>query len=264
MSVKILKLALAAGLLWVSPAQAHSPYLVPGSFQPAMGKIVTLDASFTEVFFVPDVAFNNDHYAIILPSGERIAPDNLVNLKTRVVLEHALDDKGTYRFTTGQRMGAQFYTYELNGKTKRARDPKEPFPEGARVTSHVQSITKAETYITLGAPNSVALKAYGTGLEIVTGGHPNEIYAGEGFSFSVNFEGKPLAEQKVELFAAGNAYSGKQKAVEYLTDAAGKVTIKNDTPGVYILKTRHRSPAPKGALAPVYSYTYTLTFDVAR
>ncbi len=60
---------LAAMLLTSASTRAHSPYLLPNAFDVVDRKHVTVEGSFTETFFVPDVAMKADDYHVIAPDG---------------------------------------------------------------------------------------------------------------------------------------------------------------------------------------------------
>lgn len=246
------------GLLAVPFVSAHSPFLIPVSFTPANDNWVTLDAGFAEVFFQPDVAFDKGNFQLLTPAGQWQAPGRYEQFKTRSLVEHQLTEKGTYRFTTGPRLGAVFRFYELNGARKATRDPKEVLPKGAKLLDHYQSVTLAETYVSNDKPTATALKAYDKGLEIVAINHPNDLYAGDNFKLRVLLDGKPLAAKDVSLFIAQN-----EKPIATLpTNAQGEVEFAALNKGVYLLHVRHTAPAPKEAEAPNYGYVYTLTFAV--
>lgn len=244
-------------------AHAHTPYLAPGSFDPMNGDLVTLDASFGEAFFVPEVVFDNSQFVVVNPDGKSVPVDTVQRLKTRAVAEHRLAaGKGTYRFSTGPRLGAIFRTWELNGKQESSRDPAQPLPPGAKLLAHYQSLSLSETYITAGAPTQAALKPYGKGLELVPVTHPSDLYAGEKFDFSVLYDGKPLADQKVDIFLATGDRGSEKPAATLTTDAQGKAAFALDKAGEYLALIRYRGKAPEGAAAPVYGYNYTLSFRV--
>lgn len=244
-------------------ARSHTPYLAPGSFDPMNGEMVTLDAAFGEAFFVPEVVFDNSEFAVVNPDGKTVPVDTLQRLKTRAVAEHHLAaDKGTYRFSTGHRLGAIFRTWEVDGKQESTRDPTKPLPEGAKLLVHYQSLSLSETYITAGAPTQAALKPYGKGLELVPTTHPSDLYAGEKFDFSVLYNGKPLADQKIEIFSATGDRNSEKPVATLTTDAQGKATFDLDKPGEFLALIRYRGKAPEGAAAPVYGYNYTLSFRV--
>lgn len=262
---KLLFVGLFSAALGSSFASAHTPYIAPATFEPLFQGWVTLDASFADAFFIPEVVFDNSEFHVIDPAGVKSAPLTVERLKTRAVVEHQLKEKGTYRFSTGVRHGAIFRTYEQNGERKSLRDPKEALPEGAKLLDHFQSVTLAESYITLGAPNENALKPYGKGLEVVAVSHPNDVYEGEKFRLQVQFDGKPLADQSVQIFPTYVGKDGHAKAIlDVKTDSKGFADLALPKAATYLLQTRYRHAAPKGAEAPQYSYTYTLSFEVGK
>lgn len=244
-------------------AAAHTPYLAPASFEVRPDSVVTLDASFAETFFVPEVVFDNSDFVVTLPDGSTKAPDTVQRLKTRAVVEHTLPgQKGTYRFSTGNRLGAVFRTWEVNGKTESSRDPAKPLPAGAKLLSHYQSLSRSEVYLTAGGPTTAALKPYGKGLELVPVTHPSDLYRGEHFDFVVQYDGTPLADQKVEFNRAVGDGVRQPAPVIVTTDAAGKARFALDQAGSYLALIRYRGPAPSGAAAPMYGNNYTLSFRV--
>lgn len=253
----VCSLALSAPLV-----NAHTPFLVPTSFEPLHQGWVSLDAGFAEVFFQPEVAFDKGNFQVLTPKGEWVAPARLEQFTTRSLVEYQTKDEGTYRFSTGVRKAAIFRMYELNGERKHSRDPKEALPKGAKLLDHYQSVTLAETYVTLKAPTQIALKPYNQGLEIVPVTHPNDVYAGEAFAFKVLLDGKPLADNEVSLFTGYDGNEHEKETLKVKTDKEGKAEIKLDNTGVYLLYARKSAPAPKGADAPNYGYVYTLTFAV--
>lgn len=245
------------------PAAAHTPYLAPASFEVRPDSRVTLDASFAETFFVPEVVFDNSEFRVTAPDGTQNAPDTVVRLKSRAVVEHTLPgQKGTYRFSTGNRLGAVFRTWELNGKTESSRDPAKPLPAGATLLTHYQSLSRSEVYLTAGAPTTAALKPYGVGLELVPVTHPNDLYRGERFDFTVQYDGQPLPAQTVEIQRALGDGARQPAPMTLTTDAAGKASFALEQAGTYLALIRHRGPAPAGAAAPMYGNNYTLSFRV--
>ncbi|MEZ0471489.1 DUF4198 domain-containing protein [Luteimonas salinilitoris] len=166
------------------PSSAHTPYLAPSSFETRPGSWVTLDASFAETFFIPEVVFDDSRFEVTGPDGTAATPETVRLMKTRAVVEHRLGEQaGTYRFSTGPRLGALFRTWELDGEQTSSRDPAVEIPAGAKVLSNFQSLTLAETYVSVGAPDQTALAPRGDGLELVAVTHPNDLYVGEAFEY---------------------------------------------------------------------------------
>lgn len=256
-----------AGLLagvFTAAAAAHTPYLAPSDFAPRAGATIALDAAFAETFFVPEAAFDRSRFSVLAPDGGETAPDLVHRLKTRTVVEHTLppDAAGTYRFSTGPRLGAVFRTWRLHGKQDSSRDPAVKIPAGAEVIANFQSLTLAETYVTVGAPDRGALRARGKGIELLPITHPNDLYVGETFEFAVHYDGRPLAGQKVQISEVVWTSDRKPQVVTVATDARGRARFTLARAGTWLALTRHRSKAPAGAAADEYSHGYTLTFHV--
>jgi hypothetical protein len=95
------------GLLAALPAPvlAHTAYLLPTLFSANQENAVTVESSFAEHFFRPEIAVDSDDWHVLLPDGTRAAPANVAKLKQLVVLEGEIKQEGTYRFTTGVRRG---------------------------------------------------------------------------------------------------------------------------------------------------------------
>ncbi len=244
-------------------AFAHTPYLVPNTFAPRAGGTVTLDASFAETFFVPETVFDNSRFSVTGPEGYEAVPDVIHALKTRTVVEHTLPQtKGTYRFSTGPRVGAIFRTWELDGKRESSRDPDAKIPEGATLVDDFQSFTLAQTYLSIDAPDRAALKANGKGLELVPVTHPNDLYAGERFEFIVQFDGQPLADHLVEITEAVWGTDRKPTQHALKTDANGHAVLAPLQAGAWLALVRHRTKAPEGSPTSQISNSTSLSFRV--
>lgn len=246
----VIALTLAAGA-----AQAHSPYLLPNFFDATGRDHVTVQASFTEKFFTPEVVMKSDDFHAIGPDGARIAVTPSYFKDLTVIEVPTAAPAGTWRITSGVRAG-RMSKVVLKGGQWEFLEPGKPLPAGAQ---DMQSITTAETYVSRGALNDTALKPVGNGLEFQALTHPNKIGEGEEARFVVLVDGKPLPGQKITVNAAGaDEHAGKP--VEVTSDAEGRFTLKLDHAGAYHAMTRYRI-APAGD-QPGRSLTYALTFEV--
>ena len=253
------------GSIFLSTAcLGHTPYLKPLSFEPSRAGVVTLDASFAEKFFVPEVAFANSIYLVSQPDGKTTTPDFLSQLKTRVVVEHKLQEDGTYRFSTGKRLGRVFKMYELDGKRHSMENPEESIPKGAKLLSFFQSLTLAETYASKGAPDDVVFSAYNTGLEFVPVTHPNDLFVNEPFEFTSLFDGMPVDGLKVEVFLAKDQFTDEKPTFELMSNTQGELSFTPEIAGTYLLLARHRTDAPAASIAPQISNTYTLVIEAVE
>jgi uncharacterized GH25 family protein len=238
-------------------ACAHSPYLLPNAFDATNRKLVTVQGSFTEEFFVPDVAMKSDDYHVIAPDGSKslLKP---IYTQDLAILEAPLTAPGTYRISTGQRMGRMSKAMLVDGKWE-FLDPQKPAPKQGKIFD-VRSITMADVFVSRGAPTDTALAPAKKGLEFRPLMHPNKLFAGSEVRFEVLFEGKPLAKQPVGVHFGDERYSDKKIYAEAVTDASGIFSVKLDKPGVYLAMSRYRvEPEASGGAAA--SYTYSITFE---
>lgn len=268
MLIKKLQYAAAAfasvAVLTVGSALAHTSYLEPNIFATTKGKMVTIEASFTEDFPHPDFVVKSEDWHYYTPKGERKPYDLIQEFKQVTILEQAIEENGTYRFSTGERLGREGTVFKLkDGTYKSAFTPegKQPaVPEGAVILTS-QTATIADVYVTKGAPTTPAMQTSIGRLQIVPVTHPNEIYLDDGFAFRLLFDGKPLQDQAMKLYRAGGKYAA-DKGVMDLKSGTSTTKITFEHPGVYLLMSRHKTDAPTGSKTDIRSYSTSLTFEV--
>jgi len=247
-------------------AQAHTPYLLPNKFEvSARNAVISADASLTEDFFVPDVSYGPHPFTLTAPDGSVIAiPEADIHpLAVRTVVEHKLTDAatGTYRITAGPRVGTIMRSWEVDGEVKRIRDPDVPMPAGAVLQSHSQSISVAESYVSIGEINpEQTFGATGKGLEVVPLIHPGLLVTGSAFDVVISHNGQPLPNHKVDITYADSAGSNHKHTLE--TDNRGKAHYVLEQPGTYLASVRYSAGGPVSAEQPTLNYSYTLTFQV--
>ncbi|MBB5685157.1 DUF4198 domain-containing protein [Sphingobium boeckii] len=250
------------GLLCTAPGvQAHMPYVLPGAFDVGQRDHITVESAFGEEPFAAEVAMRDAPFSLTLPDGSAGEAGPVTYLRDLSIFEADLKTPGTYRVTTGQRLGRKGQMYRVNGQWVMRGEDGAP-PKGAEPVA-VQSATLADAYVTRGQPTAAALKPRGEALEIQPITHPNSIASGSDATFLLLFDGKPLAGVDVTLFRAAGVYDGRKIAGQIKTDAAGQFTLKPDDAGRYLILVRHRTTAPAGSEIPYRSYTYTLAFDAA-
>lgn len=243
-------------VLMASPAQAHSPYLLPNAFDATGRDHVTVQASFTEHLFIPDVVMKSDDFHAVGPDGARVAA-NPTYLRDLAIFETPTTTTGTWRITSGARVGRTAKAVLVKGDWI-FLNPDKPPPAGATPVD-MQSLTTAEVYVSRGAPNATALAPVGKGLEFHALTHPSSIMVGQDAKFEVLIDGKPLPQQKIAIHRAGD---DDAKPAEVVSDAAGQFAIKVDQPGVFLAMTRYRLAPVAGK--PGQSLTYALTFEAVQ
>ena len=241
---------------------AHMPYLMPNFFAVSERDHVTVQASFTEDLFTPDVVMKSDAWFVRGPAGSA-AVTGVTYLRDLAAFEAALPAPGTYRISSGERLGRKAKMYKDAKGQWTMGSEESAAPAGAALVD-VQSVTAAEVYVTRGAPSQEALAPTGKSLELKPITHPNEIFAKAPAQFELQFEGKPLSGASVTVYRAAGAYDGKKVAADVTTDAAGRFSITPPDAGTYLALVRHRTEAPQGAETPYRSYSYALTFEATQ
>lgn len=266
---KMLKQAAALAVVSMAgfgPAIAHTSYVKPNVFSTSRADMVTLEVSFTENFSNPEVGVTSQDWHFYLPDGSRAGYDNIVELKQVTVIEQSLEQEGTFRFSTGERLGRTGKRFRMpDGSFELAigEDREErPVPDGATVVTS-QTATVADVYVTRGAPTRTAVDTKIGRLRIEPVTHPNEIYLDEGFDFRLTFDGAPMPGQVMTLYRDGGTYADDKGASEIIA-GDGVTTISFAEPGMYMLMTRHQDDAPEGAETDIRSYTTSITFEVTR
>jgi uncharacterized GH25 family protein len=252
---------LAMASIGTGTASAHMPYVLPTIFELGKADHLTVESSFGEDAFVPEVGMRDAPFHLIGPDGKASPVGAVVYLRDLSVFEADIKTDGTYRVTTGQRFGRKGKMFREGDKWLMQGEGADPKPGLQEVD--VQSATLAEAYVTRGQPTDGALKPSGKALEIQAVTHPNAITAGSDAVFILLYEGKPLAGTEITLFRSAGYYDGRKIATQVKSDAAGRFTLKPQDAGTYLILVRHRGAAPAGSETPYRSYTYTLAFDAA-
>jgi uncharacterized GH25 family protein len=254
-SALAIAVASAAGL-----ARAHSPYLLPNAFDVSQRDHVSVQASFTEDFFTPDIVMKADAYHVVRPDGTEtpLAP---VYTQDLAVLEVDTKMPGTYRISTGVREG-RLSKATIDGGEWLFLDEREPLPKGVKAYD-IRSITRADVYVTRGAPTHAAVAPRSHGLEFALLSHPNSLFAGDEAKLRVFFDGRPLAGQVITVQRARMGFGDTPAPTEVTADSDGLVTVAFDEPGLYHLMTRHRF-ALTGPEAKAESHTYAVTLEVTE
>jgi Domain of unknown function (DUF4198) len=248
--------------LMASSTLAHSPYLRPNHFTPDKArKHVTVEASFAEGQIRPDVAMKSDAFNLTAPDGANTPLTPAATLKDAVLLEPALPVEGTYRISSGVRTGRVAKATIKDGKVVFGEGPASAPKAGDKVVD-VQSLTRADVYVTKGAPTTGAYTKPQTGVAIQPVTAPNDAYAGEAFVFSVLNSGKPVAGEDIEIVRDGEIYEAQKTAPLHLkTGADGTARFTPSKTGVYLIQVRVRSQSPERTDLWL-SETATLTLEV--
>ncbi|WP_217540271.1 DUF4198 domain-containing protein, partial [Stenotrophomonas sp. GbtcB23] len=73
--------------------------------------------------------------------------------------------------------------------------------------------------------NSTALAPTKSGIELVAGGHPNDLAAGEEARVRVLVDGKPRAGLAFGITRGGTRYRNAQEEIKVTSDKKGEVSV---------------------------------------
>lgn len=254
--MKKLILAAAMAFALATPAVAHTAFILPASFWPT-SQDLDAQSGFASTFFVSDVASAPD-INVIAPDGSRGTPDRVEVTPTATNIGHDLLQSGTYRITTGEKLG-QVATLVSDGAGGwRALAQGETPPPNTQTTT-LQTVTVADAYVTRGEATRTTVDAPIGRLALHPITHPDQVFAAQGFDVELLFDGRPFPNMPIVLYAENDPDTKLDRYV--VTDADGRAHITFDAPGKYVIAVRHRAAAPAGSAAAVQSFTTTLTLQ---
>lgn len=192
-------------------AQAHVPFLKPNQFHVTHHRL-TIESAFTEFPFQADFAMDSPNFSITSPSGETTAIQPIAKTKAAVYLEPELKEEGTYRISTGQRVGPIYKAVETpDKKLYFAADMKRV--SGKPTTMNYYSY--ADTYIFKGQQKYKPVPL-NKGLEIIPLTSPNGVTLGGELRLQVLENGKPVPNARI-IVVTDNEHFSKRR-VEDLYD----------------------------------------------
>lgn len=244
-------------------AQAHNTWLLPSSTVLSSPQWITVDAAVSnDLFYFNHVPLGLDNLVVEAPDGARVEAVNPHRGKLRSVFDLNLDKTGTWRIALVNR-GA-FASYKLGGEQKRWRGPAaqvaEKIPAEATDVQVTESISRIETFATVGKPS--ALAPHGEGLELVAETHPNDLFADEPASFRLFVDGKPAADVEVSVVAGGTRYRDALAELNVSTDKDGRFSVTWPAPGLYWLEASAEDGKTTIPQAGKRRLGYTATFEV--
>lgn len=172
--------------------EAHVPFLKPNQFNVTHHRL-TIESAFTEFPFQADFAMDSPNFTITAPNGTVSAISPIAKTKAAVYLEPELKQEGTYRISTGQRVGPVYKAVETpDKKLYFAADMKRV--SGKPTTMNYYSY--ADTYICKGQQKYTPVPL-NKGLEMIPMTSPNGLMLGGELSLQVLENGKPVPNARI-------------------------------------------------------------------
>lgn len=256
-------LVLGLAALTATPAQAHRRWLLPTmTVFSGESATVSVDAAISNQLFVFEHhGMALDDLTVTGPDGQPVKPKILGAGDLRSVFDVPLAKQGTYRIAVVSQGLAG--SYELGGQRQRwwgSKADLAKLPAGATDLRISDTVSRTETFVTLGVPNDTALKPNGHGLEMVPVTSPGDLAAGEPATIRFLLDGQPAAGLKVAFVQGGTRYRNADDAQELTTDARGEVVLTARAAGMYYLEASHAVEGKDGQPGRRVSYSAVLEF----
>lgn len=120
----------------------------------------------------------------------------------------------------------------------------------------------AKTFVFVGGQKQGFDQSAQTALEIVPLQDPYNLKKDADLAVQVKFQGKPLAGAEVKFTYDGWPDPQKPFAIIGKTDAQGKIQVKLNTPGKWLIIASHKTPYPSPEECDENLYSASLTFTV--
>lgn len=260
-------LVMAASLLWAAHSDAHKRWVLPTLFNVSEPQWVTVDATVSNNIFFADRSWPLSGVSVVTPTGKTALIENKIEGHRRSSFDFQLTDPGTYKVVSG---GAVYFAqYQVAGEEKPQRQRafdfaalKKKIPAGAEQVDYAKSISRLESYVTLGAPDDAVFTPKKSGIELVPVTHPNDLYESEKaqFKFLVNGEIAPGLEALVVW--EGTRHRNSEDAVTYRSDDKGILTIDLNQTGRFLIEIDHETEAKNDPDFKKYYFGYFGTFEV--
>lgn len=272
MKKSLLISATTIALTLTSPfTQAHRIWVKPSATSVSGdSEWISFDAAVANGIFQPDhFAYPVERLTALSPTGVPVTIQHPQKLRYRSVFDLELTESGTYKvFNASQSLMAFWqdadgsrHRWPGRGQSASAEDFYKQVPQDAENLTVIDSASRVETYVTLGAPTTGVNKPTGQGLELNAITHPNDAFTGEPIAFQFLMNGEAARGTKVVVIQDGEKYRDTADNLHYVADVNGRITLQIEEPGMYWLEAEFEDDK---ATAPAQKRqaTYVLVFEV--
>jgi uncharacterized GH25 family protein len=259
-------LAVIVAALAGIPLSAHDFWLAAANWTPAAGAPVTITAGLGERFptrtgFKPRPDWF-DQWRLIGASGDVPVTPSFDWSDSMMITEVKLPGPGAYlgvmRVTPNiERMkGDEFTAYLKEEGLHRIITARQVAGDADKPATELYA-RYAKIAVRTGAGSGAHLtRPAGVKAEFVPAADPTSLHPGGSLSLQFLVDGKPVSGAAVSAVAEGTSVTGE-------TDADGRVTLKIDREGAWLIRTVHMVPLTGSPDVDWESYWVTLSFHTA-
>lgn len=264
---KILRLALLALLLAAPALSAHDLWIEPGAFAPAPGQRVAVRLRLGQGFRgdpVPRDPKLLERFAALGAQGGEMAIPGVPNTEPAGFVSFPSPGLRTLVYDSRREPveldAAKFEEYLREEGLEKVISLRKERGQSAAPGREVFSRC-AKALVAVGGKEAGGRgfdRVAGLPLELVPEKNPYALAGGGEIPVRLLYQGKPLADVLVVALQKGRA----GEAVSARTDGKGRVALRFDRPGAWLVKAVHMIPAPKEAGADWESFWASLTFEI--
>jgi uncharacterized GH25 family protein len=251
--------------------QAHKRWILPSLFNVSEEQWVVVDATVSNNIFFADKPWPLTGITVTTPDGKTAQIENQIEGHRRSSFDFLLNMPGTYKITSGGDVFFAQYTMPSTSTGKATTENTRGFdftqlkarlPENAKDITFAKSISRLESYVTLGAPTLQVFNPEKTGIELVPVTHPNDLYHQEKAKFQFLVNGEKVAGIKVMMVWEGTRHRNDEAAVTLMTDKNGEVSIDLNQTGRFLLEVSHQIDLKDDDTFSKLFMSYFGTFEV--
>lgn len=244
-------------LLGVAGAShAHDRWIVPSDtvISDEKAAVVSFDVSISNFIFHPDRSLGGNKTDVVkhksvssnaptlvaLNSDANTHTSPLYNFGNKSTGAIAFNHDGTTRVAAN--MGDILFTLFKNSKGERRRvfggKDHPDIPADASDKRTIKMFTNMHTYVSRNGQTTAPVS--NTGIELASGQHPNDLFAGEAVQLGFLFNGKPLpANTEVVITPGATRYRNDRGSVTLTSNAQGQIEHTFTQSGLYLVNIAH-------------------------
>jgi uncharacterized GH25 family protein len=242
---------------------AHDFWLAAVNWTPPEGAPITITAGLGERFpthtgFRPRPDWF-DHWRVISASGDIPATMAFQHVPPVMTADVRLPSPGAYlgvmrvKPLVEEMMGAEFTEYLREEGLDRIIVAREKAGDSHKPARETYARYAKIAFRNGGGAAEHLTRAVGLMAELVPTTDPTSLRSGESLTLQLLTDGKPVQGNVVTAVSTASSVSGK-------TDAEGRVTLRIDTGGPWLIRTVHMVPATESQGVHWESYWVTLSF----
>jgi hypothetical protein len=240
-------------------ALAHEKWLWPNKFAVEKAPAwISFDVTWSDQPFTADTGVGDRPVTVVDPEGRSGTPDRTFIGKTKTTCEAQLLQEGTYRLESVDPL-IYWTQIEKDGQTQWLKKAKGEVV-GETIKRSDLYWAKAMSYVTVGTGTALPAPLGSDPLSIALTQHPNQLFAGDTLTLSVQSYGKPVANAEIKVFDSNTSGHDAFKTIKCNDEGKGEFQV--NSPGMYLFSCELEREVNDDPKADIHSFHVYLTLLV--